>query len=125
MLLLQNANTINIKRKLVESLNFAILEKNHEILEFEPNYIQSKSNLKDLKEIIIELKDKCNDLNEKKILEDDLNRLDEKIDAASEGEVSGFIKVEDIKNNKRKEKVRMSLDFLRFCKKIYILLFMH
>ena len=117
MLLLQNANIINIKRKLVESLNFAILEKNHEILEFEPNYIQSKSNLKDLKEIIIELKDKCNDLKEKKILEEDLDRLNEKIDAASEGEVSGFIKVKDVKNNKIKEKVRMSLDFLRFCKK--------
>ena len=66
MLLLQNANIINIKRKLVESLNFVILEKNHEILEFEPNYIPSKSNLKDLKQIIIELKNKCNDLKEKK-----------------------------------------------------------
>ena len=117
MLLLQNANIINIKRKLVEPLNFVILEKNHEILEFLSNYIPSESNLKDLKQIIIELKDKCNDLNEKKILEDDLKRLDETIDAASEGEVSGFIKVKDVKNNKIKEKVRMSLDFLRFCKK--------
>ena len=46
-----------------------------------------------------------------------MNRLNEKIDATSEGEVSGFIKVKDVKNNKRKEKVRLSLDFLRFCKK--------
>ena len=117
MLLLQNANTINIKRKLVESLNFAILEKNHEILEFKPNYIQSKSNLKDLKEINIELKDKCNDLKEKKILKEDLDRLNEKIDAAKEGEVSGFIKVKDVKNNKRKEKARTPPDSLRSRKK--------
>ena len=118
ILILKNANLFNLKRKLVESLDFKILEDYQEFLEFEPKYFPSRANLKDLQAIINELKNKNNlNENEKKKLEDDYKTLDNLIKGPIESNTTSLIKVKDINNFKLKEQLRMSLDFLRFYKK--------
>lgn len=66
ILLLQNANIINIKRKLLETLNFEIMEKYNNNLNFNSEYFPSKSNLQDLSYIVSKIRDNCKN-EEKKI----------------------------------------------------------
>lgn len=117
VLLLQNANTINIRRKLVESLFFAILEKYSKDLEFVPDYFPSKTNLNNLAEIILKIREKCTNENEKKKTEEDFNKIKAIIQSPIESKIDSIISVKNIKSIKLKEQLKMSLSFLRFCKK--------
>ena len=116
ILFLQNANIINIKRKILETLIFEIMEKYNNNLCFSSDYFPSKSNLQDLSDIISEIRDNCKNENRKNEINEDLIRLNELIGKKLESKDS-YIYVNECKSIKIHEQIRMTLEFLRYCKK--------
>ena len=120
ILILQNANIINLKRKLVECMIFGIFDKHPKSFEFEDNdYYPTKNHLDELLKI---LKNRKNNLPEncdeskKKVLEEDIDKLKTIINENKEPNISSKIII-DHKNLATKHKLEMVINFLRFCKK--------
>ena len=120
ILILQNANIINLKRKLVECLIFGILDKHPKSFEFENNdYYPTKYHLDELLKILenrkSHLPEDC-DESKKKVIEEDIDRLENIIDKNNEPKINSKIIISH-KNSATKHKLEMVMDFLRFCKK--------
>jgi hypothetical protein len=116
ILLLQNANIINIKRKLLETLNFEIMEKYNNNLNFNSEYFPSKSNLQDLSYIVSKIRDNCKNEEKKNKINKDLKKINELIEKNLESKDS-CICINQCKSKKLHEQIRMTLEFLRYCKK--------
>ena len=121
ILILQNANIINLKRKLVECMIFGILEKYSDTFSFESNniYYPSMNHLDELLKIIQKRKSllpKNCDKSKKEKIESDIAILQKMIKDNKEPKINSKIKIQS-KNLKTYNKLKMVLDFLRFCKK--------
>ena len=115
ILLLQNANIINIKRKLVECLIFEIYEKYRDNFEFDKYYHPSKYNLEELYKIIENIL-KNNKETEKTKVNADYERLKKIKNDNIQQQTDSNINI-IINSTKTFNKLKMVLDFLRFCKK--------
>ena len=100
----------------METLIFEIMEKYNNNLCFTSDYFPSKSNLQDLSDIISEIRDNCKNENRKNEINEDLIRLNELIGKKLESKDS-YIYVNECKSIKIHEQIRMTLEFLRYCKK--------
>jgi len=114
--LLQNENIIIIKRKLLETLIFEIIEKYNNSLSFTSEFFPSKSNLQDLSKIISKIRDNYKNENRKNEINEDLRKINELIGKKLESKDS-YIDVSKCKSIKLHEQVRMTLEFLRYYKK--------
>lgn len=114
IMLLQNANIINIKRKLVECLLFEIYEKYKSSINFEGKYSPSKYNIDELLKIIDNIKENSKEP-EKTQIDLDYNNLIA-IKNTSVQQTDSNINI-DAKSNKNYFKLKMVTEFLRFCKK--------
>ena len=115
LVLLQNANIINIKRKLVESLYFAILEKYQEDIIIEGDYTPNKYHLIELKKIMEKIKEK-NKFDENHNITEDIKKLDNLINQTIESKPGAKLIIKELKTKKQKQ-IDMVLNFLKFCKK--------
>ena len=115
LVLLQNANIINIKRKLVESLYFAILEKYQEDIIIEGDYTPNKYHLIELKKIMEKIKEK-NKFDENHNITEDIKKLEILINQTIESKPGSKLKVKELTTKKQKQ-IDMVLNFLKFCKK--------
>lgn len=130
IVLLGNSNIINIKRKIIECLIFEIVEKYYPIFSISPSYYPTKSNLIDLKNLIIEKIQKYEKTKEKTKIEEantDIKRLEKIMEKSPED-----FKV-NINNEKNSDKIFLSVkikekngkkifaiyEFLKFCKKFF------
>ena len=140
--ILQNANIINLKRKLVECLQFEIFEKHSESLGFDSEYFPSKHHFDKLSEIIQDVLDKyeqkekskhCDKCDEngkcdtcvkcdisyetkKKEINADIERLSQFEHSNKLTNTDSNIEI-STKNHKKYNKLKMVTEFLRFCKK--------
>ena len=131
--ILQNANIINLKRKLVHCLQFEIFEKHSESLGFDSEYFPSKHHFDKLSEIIQDALDKyeqkekskhCDksvkcDISyetKKKEINADIERLSQFEHSNKLTNTDSNIEI-SIKNPKKYNKLKMVTEFLRFCKK--------
>ena len=121
ILILQNANIINLKRKLVECMIFGILEKYSDAFGFESNnkYYPSMNHLDELLKILQKrkssLSENC-DKSKKEKIESDIAILQKMIKDNKEPKINSKIKIQS-KNLKKYNKLKMVFEFLRFCKK--------
>lgn len=120
ILILQNANIINLKRKIVECMIFGIFDKHPKSFEFENNdYYPTKNHLNELLKILenrkSHLPENC-DESKKKVIEEDIERLKKIMEENKEPNINSKIII-DHKNLATKHKLEMVIDFLRFCKK--------
>ncbi len=136
IILLQNPNLINLKRKIVECLFFSIFEKYHKEFSFDSYYFPNLSNIKDLQKIISDNLAKS-DFENKTKFEGDIKRLEELIKKDKENiknketkDSEDNIENKETKkeghdihynliNNKDKKhiQIKMVLEFIKFCKK--------
>ena len=140
--ILQNANIINLKRKLVECMQFEIFEKHSDSLGFDSEYFPSKYHFDRLSEIIQDVLDeyeqkekskhcdKCDENGKcdtcvkcdisyetkKKEINADIERLNQFKNSNKLTNTDSNIEI-SIKNPKKYNKLKMVTEFLRFCKK--------
>ena len=113
VLMLQNSNIFNIKRKLTEALSFGIIEKYKDFFSFSNDYYPSKASLREL--IALILKKKNNQEGEEESKTEDLKKLNKMInDEEYKANTDSYINVYD--KEKKGKQIKMVLDFLRFCK---------
>lgn len=115
ILLLQNANIINIKRKIVDALLFKILENNDDRLYFSQEYFPSNSALNELNNLIEKSLNSC-EKSEKDEIEKDRKKLEEIMKKSECNKTDSLIYVVE-GNNKILKILKMVLEFLIFCKK--------
>ena len=139
--ILQNANIINLKRKLVECLLYEIFEKYKEDLIFDKTYFPGKYHLDRLSAIIQEAFDKyeqkeksnhcekCSEKNKcekcakrdvlykskKSEINTDIKKLRELKNDEESANFDAYIKIKD--NARQYYKLLMVIEFLKFCKK--------
>ena len=139
--ILQNANIINLKRKLVECLLYEIFEKYKEDLIFDKTYFPGKYHLDRLSAIIQEAFDKyeqkeksnhcekCSEKNKcekcakrdvlykskKNEINDDIEKLSKFKNDVELANFDAYIKVKE--NARQYYKLLMVIEFLKFCKK--------
>ena len=109
--ILQNANIINIKRKIAEMIIFGIMEKKKDDILYEGEYIPSKSRLIEFKKILEKIQNKSKGVVN---CEEALKRLDNIIGNNTESRIDAKIIVDQ--KAKNYQKLRVVLDFLRYCK---------
>ena len=107
---MQNAN-INIKRKIAEMIIFGIMEKKKDDILYEGEYIPSKSRLIEFKKILEKIQNKSKGVVN---CEEALKRLDNIIGNNTESRIDAKIIVDQ--KAKNYQKLRVVLDFLRYCK---------
>jgi hypothetical protein len=113
VLMLQNSNIFNIKRKLTEALSFGIIEKYKDFFSFSNDYYPSKASLRELRALI--LKKYNNQEGEEDIINEDLEKLFKMInDEKYKPNNDSYIDVND--KEKTGKQIKMVMDFLRFCK---------
>ena len=113
ILLLQNSNIINLKRKLTEVMLFSIMENNKDLFSFSNDYSPNLSSLYELLNLIENKLNTCKNDNEKnkiKVDKDIIKKLIEK------GEVKLDSTINIKTNSKIGKQIEMIFDFLRFCK---------
>ena len=115
ILLLQNANIINLKRKLVECLIFEIYEKYRENFQFEKYYHPSKYHLEELCKIVDNIYKKSEEPVKSKVKKD-YDKLTKIYNDNLPQQTDSNIKINNT-SSKTFNQLRMVLDFLRFCKK--------
>ena len=123
ILLLQNSNIFNIKRKLVEAMIFNIIEKYKTYFSFNSEYYPKESNLNQLMKYILEKLITCKQDNNTDLIKEDLTRLESIIKNVNNNMNSNSSLVIDNKE-KTGKKIKMVIDFLRFCKN-YLHPFVH
>lgn len=117
IILLQNANIINIKRKLIETLIFEIIEENKHELCFTSSYFPNNTILIQLKNLILNALNKCDEKEKfyKIKIRNDLDRLEKIINNPENSSNNSFIYLKQLRTKKQKQ-IKMTLDFLRYCK---------
>ena len=115
--LLQIANLVNIKRKLIEVIPFNLMEKYHKYFYFNKDYYPSEINLKELKFFLEKKLKECKS-QEKDLIEKDLNRLNNFINAKdTKTSIDCQVYIDD--RDKTGKKLRMIIDFLKFCQNYF------
>ena len=116
IILLQNSNIINLRRKLTEVIPFHIMEKYQDYFSFTSDYFPNSSNLKELKKIISDKQLEALEAKEKKIIDDDLNRLgDIRKMKNQKNDPDCVVNIND--NNQIGKQIKMVIDFLKYYKK--------
>ena len=116
IILLQNSNIINLRRKLTEVIPFHIMEKYQDYFSFTSDYFPNSSNLKELKKIISDKQLEALEAKEKKIIDDDLNRLgDIRKMKDQKNDPDCVVNIND--NNQIGKQIKMVIDFLKYYKK--------
>lgn len=113
IMILQNANTINLKGKLVECLMFEIYEKYNNIFSLDTEYSPSNYNIDELLKIIENIKNNSKEP-EKTQIDSDYKRLTD-IKKINIPQTDSNINID--KKYKNYFKLKMVTEFLRFCKK--------
>ena len=116
IILLQNSNIINLRRKLTEVIPFHIMEKYQDYFSFTSDYFPNSSNLKELKKIISDKQLEALEAKEKKIIDDDLNRLgDIRKMKNQKNDPDCVVNIND--NDQIGKQIKMVIDFLKYYKK--------
>ena len=91
IILLQNSNITNLRRKLTEVIPFHIMEKHRDYFSFTCDYFPNPSNLNELKKILSEkLQSETLGENEKDMINNDLKRLNVFINMKNQNTNSDF-----------------------------------
>ena len=116
IILFQNSNIINLRRKLTEVIPFHIMEKYQDYFSFTSDYFPNSSNLKELKKIISDKQLEALEAKEKKIIDDDLNRLgDIRKMKNQKNDPDCVVNIND--NDQIGKQIKMVIDFLKYYKK--------
>ena len=113
ILLLQNSNIINLKRKLTEVMLFSIMENNKDLFSFSNDYSPNLSSLYELLNLIENKLNTCKNDNEKNKIKADKDIIKKLIE---KGEVKLDSTINIKTNSKIGKQIEMIFDFLRFCK---------
>ena len=113
ILLLQNSNIINLKRKLTEVMLFSIMENNKDLFSFSNDYSPNLFNLYELLNLIENKLNTCKNDNEKNKIKADKDIIKKLIE---KGEVKLDSTINIKTNSKIGKQIEMIFDFLRFCK---------
>ena len=115
LLMLQNSNIFNLKRKLTEALSFGIIEKYKNYFSFSNDYYPSKKNLKELKALILQKKEDIQEEKNGELIKKDLDKINKMInDKEYKTNIESYIQVNE--KAKKGKQIKMVLDFLKFCK---------
>ena len=119
IILLQNSNLSNFRRKLAEVIPFHIMEKYPAYFSFSSDYFPNYSNLKELKTLISKkLQTETLEENEKEMINNDLIRLNNYINEKNpKNDTDCIVKVNDV--DKIGKQIKMVIDFLKYYKKNY------
>lgn len=113
ILLLQNSNIINLKRKLTEVMLFSIMENNKDLFSFSNDYSPNLSSLYELLNLIENKLNTCKNDNEKNKIKADKDII-KKLIEKEEVKLDSTINIKT--NSKIGKQIEMIFDFLRFCK---------
>ena len=117
IILLQNSNITNLRRKLTEVIPFHIMEKHRDYFSFTCDYFPNPSNLNELKKILSEkLQSETLGENEKDMINNDLKRLNVFINMKNQNTNSDCSVIIE-ENNIIGKKIKMVIDFLKYYKK--------
>ena len=114
MLMLKNSNAFNIKIKLAEVLSFCIIEKYKDFFSFSNDYYPSKTNLKELRTLILQKKKDNQEGEKDELINNDLDKINNMInDNEYKNNNESYIQVNEAE--KKGKQIKMALDFLKFC----------
>lgn len=122
IVLLENANIFNLKRKLVEALIFEIIEKNFSLFSLSPSYYPIKANFKEFKNIIskkIQKYEENKEINAQNIEQAraDYNKLENLENKRPDEKESDKIFLSIDTNKQDGKKLNILFEFLKFFKK--------
>jgi len=112
---LKNANNLNIKRRLIESLFFEIYSKFSNYFSFSNKYKPSHKNLNLLNKLLEKALKNCSSEDEKIIINNDIQKLGDFINEKNIFDENSTIKINSFDDDNSK-KLYVIMEFLGFCK---------